>query len=67
MTASAGVTRPFPWDEALSLGLHGLRLSPDLFWSLTPRELMIMAEATGRSGAALDRAGLKALMARYGE
>ena len=30
---------PFPWDEAIGLGLGVLRLSPDAFWRMTPREL----------------------------
>lgn len=29
----------FPWAEAMSFGLGTLRLSPDEFWAMTPREL----------------------------
>eukprot|EP01037_Dinobryon_pediforme_P013990 gene13990-14107_t len=31
---------PFPWDEALALGLGILRLPPREFWMMTPRELL---------------------------
>ena len=33
--------RPFPWDEAIGFGLGVLRLSPQAFWSMTPRELAL--------------------------
>jgi uncharacterized phage protein (TIGR02216 family) len=56
---------PFPWADALALGLGRLRLLPDQFWSLTPRELMLMAGA-GQTPAALDRARLEALIAAHG-
>ena len=56
---------PFPWKQAIGFGLGVLRLSPDQFWRMTPRELAYAIEAvTGRS-AALDRDGLSALMKRY--
>jgi uncharacterized phage protein (TIGR02216 family) len=43
-----------------------LRLSPDAFWRMTPRELAFAIEAaTGRSGAPLDRAAFTALLTRY--
>jgi uncharacterized phage protein (TIGR02216 family) len=47
------------------MGLGVLRLSPDAFWRMTPRELALAIEAvTGRS-APLRRATLDALMKRY--
>jgi uncharacterized phage protein (TIGR02216 family) len=56
---------PFPWRQAIGFGLGVLRLSPDQFWRMTPRELAYAIEAvTGRS-APLDRDGLSALMKRY--
>jgi uncharacterized phage protein (TIGR02216 family) len=62
-----GPPRPFPWEEALALGLHRLRLTPREFWALTQRELITIA-AGGRMGSdALDRAGLDVLMRRLGE
>jgi uncharacterized phage protein (TIGR02216 family) len=56
---------PFPWEEAMALGLNRLRLTPDLFWSLTPRELLLIANGLA-SGSALGRADMEALVARYG-
>ncbi|WP_254796944.1 rcc01693 family protein [Sulfitobacter albidus] len=45
-------------------GLHGLRLSPEAFWSLTPAELQMMLGATAGAKPLL-RDGLEALMAAY--
>jgi uncharacterized phage protein (TIGR02216 family) len=57
--------QPFPWKEAIGFGLGRLRLSPEQFWRMTPRELAYAIEAaTGRS-APLDRSGLSRLMKRY--
>lgn len=56
---------PFFWKQAIGFGLGVLRLSPEQFWRMTPRELAYAIEAvTGRS-APLDRGGLSALMKRY--
>lgn len=30
---------PFPWNEAIGFGLGVLKLQPDAFWRMTPREL----------------------------
>lgn len=57
--------QPFPWKEAIGFGLGVLKLAPDAFWAMTPRELgLAIGAATGRS-APLDRASLKQLMKRY--
>lgn len=57
--------KPFPWDEAIGFGLGVLRLSPDAFWKMTPRELALAIEAvTGRS-APLARRQLDELMTRF--
>jgi uncharacterized phage protein (TIGR02216 family) len=57
---------PFPWERAIGFGLGVLRLAPDDFWRMTPRELACAAEALfGRGGAPLDRAALGELMTRY--
>ena len=58
--------KPFPWKDAMRFGLGVLRLSPDAFWKMTPRELAaawgaIMGERTGP----LDRRGLDALMEEF--
>jgi uncharacterized phage protein (TIGR02216 family) len=57
---------PFPWKEAIGFGLGVLRLSPDAFWQMTPRELAYAIEAvTGTSPPPLDRAALSELMTRF--
>ena len=47
---------PFPWKDAIGFGLGVLRLSPNQFWRMTPRELAYAIEVlTGRRGPPLDR------------
>lgn len=55
---------PFPWDDALDLGLGVLRWSPASFWAATPREF---AAALGRRAgpAPLTRAAFERLLAAY--
>ncbi len=36
---------PFPWTHAIGFGLGVLRLSPDAFWRMTPREFALAARA----------------------
>jgi len=57
--------KPFPWRDAMGFGLGVLKLSPEQFWRMTPRELAYAIEAAGGRGAPLDRAALKQLMMRY--
>ncbi|MFN3888977.1 MAG: rcc01693 family protein [Beijerinckiaceae bacterium] len=38
---------PFPWREAMAFGFGVLRLQPDAFWALTPRELVCAVEGAG--------------------
>ncbi|KAB1076994.1 phage tail assembly chaperone [Methylobacterium soli] len=54
----------FPWDDALSLGLHILRWPPPVFWAATPRELARAAGA-GRPRDPLRRADLARLLAAF--
>ena len=56
--------QPFPWDEAIGFGLGVLKLSPDEFWRMTPRELALAAKALNPHGA-LGRADLTQLMKRF--
>jgi uncharacterized phage protein (TIGR02216 family) len=50
----------------MRLGFGVLRLSPDAFWSMTPRELAAAADPLGEGVAApMGRAELEALRARY--
>ena len=55
----------FDWPGLLRLGLHDLRLMPEQFWSLTPAELRVMLGQDGKTGGALSRSGLDALLAAY--
>jgi uncharacterized phage protein (TIGR02216 family) len=57
------VTR-IAWPRLMRLGLVHLRIAPDVFWNLTPAELMLMA-GVGEPAAALTRAGLDELLARF--
>lgn len=56
---------PFPWREAIGFGLGVLRLSPQQFWAMTPRELAFAIEAVSGGGAPMTRVSLSALMKRY--
>ena len=49
----------------MGFGLGVLRLSPDEFWHMTPRELAAAIEAVTGARAPLDRVGLSDLMKRY--
>lgn len=50
----------------MGAGLGLLRLSPDAFWRMTPRELAAAIAALLPAPAGpLPRAGLEALMARF--
>ncbi len=56
---------PFPWKQAIGFGLGVLRLSPEQFWRMTPRELSCaIATVTGRT-VPLDRAGFSELMEKF--
>jgi uncharacterized phage protein (TIGR02216 family) len=57
---------PFPWREAMGFGLGVLRLAPDQFWRMTPRELACaIAAVRGPTFAPPDRTALDALMRRF--
>ena len=58
--------KPFPWDAAMQVGFGVLKLSPDAFWRMTPRELAAAITAPrGGGGEALGRARLDELMQRF--
>jgi uncharacterized phage protein (TIGR02216 family) len=52
------------WPRLMQVGLGRLRLTPEVFWNLTPAEFMLMA-GPGEGRAALSRAGLAELSARF--
>lgn len=54
---------PFPWQAAMQFGLGVLKLSPDAFWRMTPRELAAAMVALGGGHAdAIGRTRLHELM-----
>lgn len=58
------------WTELMRLGLGTLRLSPEVFWAMTPVELQRALEgagilAIGGAGDWMERATLEGLMARF--
>ena len=57
--------QPFPWDDAIGFGLGVLKLSPQAFWSMTPRELAFAIAAVTGATAPLAREELRNLMTRY--
>lgn len=52
------------WPGLMRLGLVELRLTPDVFWALTPVELMLLAGGDGGS-VKMTRVGFEALAARF--
>jgi len=56
---------PFPWDRALAVGFGILRLSPENFWALTPRELAAAMRGLFGEPAAIDRTAFDDLMRRF--
>jgi uncharacterized phage protein (TIGR02216 family) len=57
---------PFPWKQAIGFGIGVLRLSPEAFWRMTPRELACAIEAvSGPMPPPLDRRALSDLMQRF--
>lgn len=66
MTAPAPFPPPFPWVEAMQFGFGVLRLSPDAFWRMTPRELAhAIAAVRGPVSMPLDRDALNELMKQF--
>ncbi|SOH94499.1 phage conserved hypothetical protein [Monaibacterium marinum] len=53
------------WPALMRLGLHGLRLTPDQFWALTPAELALMAGLDPQAAPAMARGRFDELSARY--
>ena len=50
----------------IGFGLGVLRLSPDAFWRMTPRELSCAIEAvTGVTGRPIERADFEGLMQTF--
>jgi uncharacterized phage protein (TIGR02216 family) len=56
---------PFPWPQALAVGLGVLRIPPEQFWRMTPREFSAALRGLYGGTAPLDRAAFEALAARF--
>jgi uncharacterized phage protein (TIGR02216 family) len=56
---------PFPWPQALAVGLGVLRLPPEQFWRMTPRELAAALRGLYGDAAPIDRATFDELRARF--
>ena len=52
------------WDGLMRLGLQRLGLSPDVFWDLTPVELMLIAGEIG-APQIMSRTAFADLAARF--
>jgi uncharacterized phage protein (TIGR02216 family) len=58
-------TPPFAWKQVIGFGLGVLRLSPDAFWRMTPRELGCAIEAVTGRAVPIERAALEGLLHRF--
>lgn len=66
MAAGRAGSDPFPWDNLIGFALGVLRLSPQAFWSMTPREIALAIEAAqGPFVRPMDRDALAALMTAF--
>jgi uncharacterized phage protein (TIGR02216 family) len=54
-----------PWEDVIGFGLGVLKLPPEQFWRMTPRELALAAKAHNPRGGAPSRTQLAQLMERY--
>ncbi|GGD93724.1 hypothetical protein GCM10011390_10590 [Aureimonas endophytica] len=63
---ASGAAEPFPWDEAMSAAFGLLRLAPDAFWRMTPREFgRALAPFAVTHGEAPSRHAFETLLARF--
>ena len=49
--------RPFPWREAMGFAFAVLRLPPEAFWAMTPRELAAAIRFAGGGQVTPPRRG----------
>jgi uncharacterized phage protein (TIGR02216 family) len=58
--------QPFPWSQVLAIGLGVLRLPPEQFWRMTPREFAAALRGLyGETAAPMDRGSFEALARRF--
>jgi uncharacterized phage protein (TIGR02216 family) len=65
LRAAAANGAGFPWDAIMAFGLGRLRLSPEAFWAMTPREMASAMAAVLPRTTAPGRAALAELMDRF--
>jgi uncharacterized phage protein (TIGR02216 family) len=60
------MSRPqgFDWAALMRAGMQGLGLPPEVFWRLSPVELLVMLGESG-CGAPMGRDAFEALAARF--
>ena len=57
---------PFPWPQVLAIGLGVLRLPPEQFWRMTPREFAAALRGlNGERAVPIDRGSFEALARRF--
>lgn len=60
------MTERIDWAGLMRLGLGVMRLAPEVFWGMTPRELAAAAHPyQGAQGGAPDRGALDQLLSRF--
>jgi uncharacterized phage protein (TIGR02216 family) len=59
------VLAPFPWRQTMGFGLGVMRLSPEAFWRMTPRELSAAIRAVTGERSPLTRATFDELLKRF--
>ena len=65
MKAAGQAAQPFPWDAIARFGFAVLRLTPEAFWKMTPRELALAMDAIGGRTAPLARDDFEQLLQQF--
>ena len=65
MKAAGQAARPFPWDAIARFGFAVLRLTPEAFWKMTPRELAMAMDAIGARNGPLARGDFEQLLQQF--
>lgn len=60
------MSEPFPWARTMAIGFGVLRLSPEVFWRMTPREFAAALRGLyGEPGTPMRRDALDELMRKF--
>ena len=57
--------QPASWQELMAFAFGVLKLTPDIFWAMTPREFDAAASPFLRMGQFTERSTLAALMQEF--